>query len=342
MLNKVRSGFFSRRKSKDTKSAKERSTSSTLDVPVLSPGIPKVLSISPGSYSIPHFPSAVVTEKQEISTSFVIEIATPTPTTATFPIAEMTSTPPHSRSQSELPLAIYVLLPTSAHLQAQHGPIAPISRPPPLTSRQSGSSLATMANLKISPQHPSAEKLQDADQNLDIPDMAAANRRLSLAPGIGAGTQTRSARMNDGMRPLANAEESSTSRVESAKPAPPPVGRSYQMSGRAAEAPAKSEQLAISTAGPPAFGSRSGASPRTPGFRRRPVTATVAESGPFGNPQARGSMALPNGMGLGIRAGGRNRPGWEGDEVVGMLRNSGMEGEIFSVEYEWRETGLII
>lgn len=34
-------------------------------------------------------------------------------------------------------------------------------------------------------------------------------------------------------------------------------------------------------------------------------------------------MALPNGMGVG---GSKTRPGWEGDEVVGMLRSTGVEG----------------
>lgn len=39
-------------------------------------------------------------------------------------------------------------------------------------------------------------------------------------------------------------------------------------------------------------------------------------------------MALPSGSGLGIGAGTglRNRPGWEADEVVGHLRESGLEG----------------
>ena len=44
---------------------------------------------------------------------------------------------------------------------------------------------------------------------------------------------------------------------------------------------------------------------------------------------ARGSIAAPLGMGLGIGGGGvgKTRPGWEGDEVVGVLRGSGLEGK---------------
>jgi len=39
-------------------------------------------------------------------------------------------------------------------------------------------------------------------------------------------------------------------------------------------------------------------------------------------------MALPSGSGLGMGGGSglRSRPGWEADEVVGHLRESGLEG----------------
>lgn len=340
MLKKMRSGFFGRRKSKDTNNSGSKGQgqqTSTLEVPHCAPGFPRVVSISPGSSPVPFFPVVCCApEKQEIrSTSFLV---TPTDTaivvdpTAYIPplTVNMSSTPPNAGSSTSLTLSVFVLLPTSSHLHGSGRHIPPLSRPPPLTSRQSGSSLATLGNLKLSPQHPSAEQLGDADQKLDVPDMASANRRLSLAPGIGAGTQTRSARLGDGLRSLARAGESSTG-AEQYKSTPPPDSRAYQTTGRSAEVPVPSRQAMPAPTGAPAFGSGSGAGARKAGPRRRPNTATVAESGPFGNPIPRGSMALPSGMGLGIGAGGKNRPGWEGDAVVGVLRSGGMEGEFFTV-----------
>ena len=43
-----------------------------------------------------------------------------------------------------------------------------------------------------------------------------------------------------------------------------------------------------------------------------------------------GTPAILSGIGLGMlkhRASSKGRPGWEGDELVGVLRGSGLEGQ---------------
>lgn len=198
------------------------------------------------------------------------------------------------RSDPTTALSLLVLLPASAHMQQHPTPLPP-SRPFALTSRKSGSTIPSLGNMP-------EVKGEGED---DMEKVLVAGRRLSLAPGIGAGTQTRSMGT---FTPLSPLDPSPTGTPTAEVPAPVPVDRS----------PAR-----------PVFGAkRSSGRVTGPPSRRRPNTAATpaqAQISGVGPGVSRASMAVPGGGGGGGVLG-RSRPGWEGDEVVGVLRASGLEG----------------
>lgn len=249
-------------------------------------------------------------------------------------------------------LSVLVLLPASAHMTAQNAsPLAPISRPPPLISRKSGSTVPSLKSKN--PQNPSRLRHNDIspdERNVDPLNHVQAGRRSSLAPGLGAGTEIRSPELNFRHVPKLGA-------IESSPPGSPERGHSpsnddhsgddrkaafgrYQLSDDRGVKKDISNQVSVPVLPPlsteaPAFGSRSPLSSTSTSAtggrsRRRPQTSAVTRGG---QSLQRGSMALPSGTGLGIGggSGSRNRPGWEADEVVGHLRESGLEGMFFSV-----------
>jgi hypothetical protein len=217
--------------------------------------------------------------------------------------SDMSSTPHTSGGATpiQLHLNVLVLLPTSGHLQRNPAPTTHTTRPPPLLSRQSGSNVSTLQSLRMSPQAKVAERMTEQKQDED--DVVVSTRRLSLAAGIGSGTQNKSL--------------SSQSAPSSSTPPRALPGSRNQI--QSSYRPAESR---------PAFGSKR--PPPASRGRRRPQTSAAPNVAPPLAGFARGSVAVPAGMGLGIAAiggAGKSRPGWEGDEVVGVLRTSGLEGE---------------
>ena len=209
-------------------------------------------------------------------------------------------------------LSLLVILPS-----ASHSPI--VSRPSPLTRKASV------------PPPPLVIQTSTGDQPV------GGGRRMSLAPGMGGGT----------VSPLTTTAFR-TRHLEAISPSPTsghtPQGSTFpsipvespisfpNLNPFGTQASASSPSSSTIPAPPPAFGkkpltSTGGRSPN----RRRPQTAATGEIalGLTGG-VSRGSMALPPGAGLGLGGGGgvgRGRPGWEGDEVVAVLRGAGLEGE---------------
>lgn len=188
------------------------------------------------------------------------------------------------------PLAVVVLLPEAlpSALAAQGSP----SSPPQLTSRRSTHGFSPGG---ISP-------LLSATVDSDGP--AAGSRRLSLAPGLGAGIKMSSSRPPGG----------SASPVRS-----PSATRSPSSLSPLTKPSADDSGDFASSLGRTGSGSRTNRRSSNPHAVPAGVSAALK--------QPRGSVAAPSGMGLtAVLASGR-RPGAEGDELVNVLRNGGLEGE---------------
>ena len=220
---------------------------------------------------------------------------------SSYSAGKMSSTPPTPEEGQNAHLSLLVLLPPTADGPA---PIVPPSRPPPLTSRQSGSTVPSLKAFGMSSRLTRSKKDTYEEEAIDA--VVSAGRRLSLAPGIGAGTQVRML-SPDRMSPVSTGLHDTNGHAETSRQG----AAAYQ----ASEAP---------TFGAKRISSMTGK--RT----RRPQTSS-AQPGPAALLAAagvsRGSIALPSGMGMGGSGVGRNRPGWEGDEVVAVLRGSGLQGE---------------
>jgi hypothetical protein len=255
-----------------------------------------------------------------------------------------------SSSSSQPALSVLVLLPATAHMAAQEAsPLAPISRPSPLISRKSGSTVPSLKSLN-NLQTPYTSRLRNDDMSPDgerhtvdplIHAQVQAGRRSSLAPGLGAGTEIRA--LSSDLRyverlgaiksspPGTPDRSQSPSPGELSTPAHNDTLEQYRLSN-VTEQPASGStstsasvpRTASRSHAVPAFGARKSttASSGAPLSRRRPQTSATSKG--FGQPVQRGSMALPPGSGLGGLQ--RNRPGWEADEVVSNLRTSGLEG----------------
>lgn len=285
-------------------------------------------------------------------------------------------------------LNLLVLLPGSAYMPHHASPFgagAP-SRPAPLLSRQSGSTVSTIRSLKqasgsvsgpsaaagtsgtgaVPPGRTGAQAGEPRDGE-DEMNVLLNTRRLSLAPGIGTGTLTPTSAASSQPNTTALAL-SSSSALEPIQASPLPSDPAAGTLGRLP--PSSSEASSSSTAAgapapaaPPAFGSKR--PPPSPArSRRRPQTAMTTSAafsaggaasataalargtaaglgnvsggggggGDLAHPHGAGPRGSASGMGLGIGVGlggasHRARPGWEGDEVVSMLRGSGLEGE---------------
>jgi hypothetical protein len=217
-------------------------------------------------------------------------------------------------------LNLLVLLPTSAHMRHHPTPIAPITRPSPLHSRQSGSNLTTIQSLQMAPQSKRVEQTIEP-KGMDV---VMQTRRLSLGPGMGNGTQARSPKLG-GLAPVV---ASPVSNPNSSTPTQASISEDYStsQSSRFLRSSKALQFPSSSAESPPAFGEKR--PPPGRGGRRRPQTAATYVAPVFA---ARGSIAVSSGMGLAIGTlggAGKGRPGWEGDEVVSVLRTSGLEGEL--------------
>jgi hypothetical protein len=162
------------------------------------------------------------------------------------------------------------------------------------------------------------------EQKQDEDDVVVSTRRLSLAAGIGSGTQNKSSHPEGPSSSTASTSTSShldplSSQSAPSSSTPPRALPGSRNQIQSSYRPAESR---------PAFGSKR--PPPASRGRRRPQTSAAPNVAPPLAGFARGSVAVPAGMGLGIAAiggAGKSRPGWEGDEVVGVLRTSGLEGE---------------
>jgi len=242
-------------------------------------------------------------------------------------------------------LSVLVLLPASAHMTAQNAsPLAPIPRPTPLINRKSGSVVPSLKSINNQPQNPSRLRNEDIspdERKVNPLEHVQAGRRSSLAPGLGGGTETRSP--DSRHVPKLGAIESSPPGTPDRAASPSGDDQSgddrkaaFGRYGMTENDESDTSTRTRDSTGPaiptisteaPAFGSRKPLSTSTTASartRRRPQTSAVSRSG---QTTQRGSMALPSGTGLGIGGSGiRNRPGWEADEVVSSLRESGLEG----------------
>lgn len=284
--------------------------------------------------------------------------------------------PPSSTGQPAL--SILVILPPSAHTdQNDSTQLAPARRhaPPPLIGRKSGSTVPVLNPLAEASTNPGPQarsrlryhsshvtrhvQVQDNESGSEdngvgdgrlSPDLEEdvnsggdririAGRRASLAPGLGAGTETRSP------------ESRSIPTLGTIEPSPPGTPGSRSVSPlprddpatthansasfdayRVVNGPAPSASSSSSRAPPiagasaeaPAFGSRSSIAQPVGRRSRRPVTAATSSM----QPHRGGSMALPSGSSYGIGGGSfsKTRPGWEADEIVSVLRSGGLEG----------------
>ncbi|EIW70221.1 hypothetical protein TREMEDRAFT_68552 [Tremella mesenterica DSM 1558] len=216
------------------------------------------------------------------------------------------SDPTSSRSTiSPSSMSCLVLLPSATHAPLQPSILAHLSRPAPLISRQSGSTVPTTRHLSNS-----ASSTPQPDKDLEsqaIDHVISAGRRLSLAPGIGTGTQTLSTQM-----------------VSSVSQGSPDMSHSPYTSSPIISSTGTSPGASPYMRHAPLLGAKR--TTTTKGRSRRPQTSAAAQ-GPtmlLSPPSdGRNSVALPGGMRG--RGSGRNRPGWEGDEVVSVLRASGLE-----------------
>lgn len=233
----------------------------------------------------------------------------------------MTSTPPYS--QPVPPLSLLVILPSSsAHTSQNALPSIPANRPAPLVSRQSGSAVSTLQSLQVS--SAKLEKAAETGEESDEVDrFMAAGRRMSLAPGLGAG-------ITGSVTPFLGA-------VDTSLPDTTENARSMNMTPPSISAPRFGESSRAPGFGAPAFGSGPKRSSTGRSTRGRPMTAAgggkAIPLAPTPGGVNRQSVALASGMSLGMSVGvaggmSRNRPGWEGDEIVGVMRGSGLEGEL--------------
>jgi hypothetical protein len=268
---------------------------------------------SPASSTFP-YPLEVTVEK----TTTTISAPSPTKTQVERPrnigfpeVAQVVvkmSDAASASSSSPAPLSFLVLLPSTTETRSL-APSHTISRPLTLQGRQSGSNVHTLKSLKASQPSEESGKAEEVGE-AEIDKVVSAGRRLSLAPGIGAGTQTRTTPFQSQLSSLSSSPPLPASEQQSA---PPPL---------IAKPPAF---------GAPAFGSSSRGPPIRGSSRKRPQTAATSALGPLPNLNGgipRGSFAIP-GQGMGMAGGiGRSKPGWEADEVVGVLRSGGLEGEL--------------
>lgn len=204
-------------------------------------------------------------------------------------------------------MSLFVLLPASAHSNQPIATSRVPPRPSPLVTRQSGGaipSLGSLSAMRIA--QPFAKP--SPPETAEIDKVVNAGRRLSLAPGMGAGTQR---------------SRVAISTLDTVHSSPEP-GSSVVFNEPASD---EAESSSVpTTAKAPVFGSGSSSSGGRFNRRRPQTSAQSSMTSSVAGPVSRGSIAVPS-RGGGLLGAGKTRPGWEGDELVGMLRGSGLEGE---------------
>ena len=263
----------------------------------------------------------------------------PSPVPSSSGSAPLTPIPLGSTSRSAL--SLLVILPQQHDHANNAGPSTP-PRPSALVSRQSTSRIPRSPTSKGRQRDAGDKEKGTATDDVEaIDEVVDAGRRLSLAPGLGIGSLSQ----RFSPSPLSPHSRPSTSHIS---PAPSPtikVSRADSPDGTPLISPADTSSPFVDSSTPSTphvFGSKS-----LFRSRRRPQTAVPStplipsQATQAGGPN-RASMAMASGMGIGPinrGAGGKVRPGWEGDEIVGMLRNGGLEGESFFRYCEWGRSG---
>ncbi|WVW83390.1 hypothetical protein I302_105409 [Kwoniella bestiolae CBS 10118] len=239
-------------------------------------------------------------------------------------------------------LNLLVLLPSAAHL---HQLPSPPTRPSALLSRKSSSTVPSLQSIRAGEAVPSpssasrGRNVVEESSGSGPSSLVMASRRLSLAPGLGAGAPlslpTDLDLISPTSTPVPNTGSSTMTPSTSAeqRTVPPPFGsKSSNSTPPGSNSATSSAQTSPIPSNIPAFGARRSTGTGSSRLsRRRPVTAStttgIASSiapALMGIPGGRASLAVPPGLG-GVSHSNRTRPGWEADEVIGTLRGSGME-----------------
>nr|XP_018264117.1 uncharacterized protein I303_03997 [Kwoniella dejecticola CBS 10117]OBR86275.1 hypothetical protein I303_03997 [Kwoniella dejecticola CBS 10117] len=240
-------------------------------------------------------------------------------------------------------LNLLVLLPSAAHL---HQLPSPPFRPSGLGTRKSSSTVPSLQSIKAreavtTPSSPASSDTasRNADEGSNSSSVMT-SRRLSLAPGLGAGAtmlptldleslspHSSPAPPSYQMTPSTSSEQRNTVPSFGIGSGSSPIPRSPQPGSATS-----STQTSPVPTSVPAFGARRSTGTGTSRLsRRRPNTASTANGiassispALMGIPGGRASLAVPPGLG-GVSHSNRTRPGWEADDVIGTLRGSGME-----------------
>lgn len=232
-------------------------------------------------------------------------------------------TPPSGMSgESPQTLSVLVLLPSTSSSQAE---IPTPYRPSPLKTRSSSPKVPTVLSLT---------KSGNGDQGGDgiaheaeLKAKVMAGRRLSLGSSLGSdinlsiGEET----VPIDTIPAGISRPSRVATLHGMPPFSPIVSPTSSI-------PPPSPKDPSSNLHTPPFGysSRSGSGGGPHSRRRRPQTASgtandIAPALIKETANARSSLAMVSGA---VKGRGKARPGWEADELVGHLRESGLEGEL--------------
>lgn len=219
-------------------------------------------------------------------------------------------------------LSLLVLLPSTSSSQAE---ILTPYRPNPLTTRSSSPKVPTVLSLTKS-----GNGDQGGDGVVHAEELKAkvmAGRRLSLGSSLGSdinlsiGEETMSANVI----PVGINQPSRVATLHDMPPFSPIVSPTSSIPPPITKDPS-------SNLNTPPFGysSRSGSGGGAHSRRRRPQTASgtandIAPALIKETANARSSLAMVSGA---VKGRGKARPGWEADELVGHLRESGLEGEL--------------
>lgn len=219
-------------------------------------------------------------------------------------------------------LSVLVLLPSSSSSQAEF----PTAHPPdPLVPRSSSPKVPT--ELSVTKSTKGGQEGGGVVDEEELKAKVMAGRRLSLGSSLGSDINLS---IGDGtvslnIQPPLKSQPSRTTTLHGMSFFSPIVSPTSTVP------PAISKDPSSTLEAPPfGYNSRPGSGSRTRSHRRRPQTASgtandIAPALIKETANARSSLAMVSGA---VKGRGKARPGWEADELVGNLRESGLEGEL--------------